>query len=249
MKPERLEIYNAEAERLARVARASVKSRERNRAAGIPDLELGGRHEPCEWFAQLGFFVVLEKIGRSEPEEDWSEEGGDETDRRKFLEARRADHERIAAWLKEAQISPIAHRDGADVGGIRLMWPDRVPALKVWSGRQTLAGLAKQRRNALAKNVSDVFSFEVGIKGASGLDKGTASTPREDGFSCDALGMERVTRVGMELLAMIGLETVPITVYPDGSLEYEAGGSRWRFCIEDRNQYYGRFGTAERISE
>ena len=59
--------------------------------------------------------------------------------------------------------------------------------------------------------------------------------------------MDRVTLVGMELLAIIGLETLAVTVYPDGTIGYDADESRWVFRIEDRNDYYGRWSTAERV--
>lgn len=243
-----MDTMTTEPERLERVARFAAKERERNRAAGIPDMELGERHEPAEFFAQIGFRWVLEKIGQSEPVQDWSEEGGNDSDRQEYLAARRRDHQRVADWLREAEVRPIPNRNGADIGGVRVMWPDRVPALKVWAGKQTLAKIVAQRQKALPKEVGDVLTAEAGIGGSSGLYKPCATTALEDGFSVDAAGMKRVTRIGMELLAIIGLETIPVTVHPDGFLSYEAGESRWLFRIEDRNDYYGRWGTAERVT-
>jgi hypothetical protein len=236
-----------EIERLERVAKARVRSRERNRAAGIPDMEVGDRHDPCEWFAQIGFFAVLDKIGRNEPVDDWSDEGGTEQDREDYLAARKQDQQRVADWLREASISPIPNRNGCDIGDMRCMWVDRVPALKTWAGQQTLAKLAKKRQAALPKEVADVVAVEAPVKGSSGLDKRAATTALEDGFSIGAEGMARMTRVGTELLAIIGLEFIPVTVYPDGAIEYAAGESRYVFRVEDRGEYYGRWGTAERV--
>lgn len=240
-------ICVTDTERLDRIAHYAATTRRRNREAGIPDMELGCRHEPAEYFAQVGFRWLLERIGRAEPDHDWSEEGGDESDRQRFLEARRLDHQRIADWLRDADVSPIPNRNGTNFGGVRVMWPDRVPALKVWSGQQTLPKLINQRQQALPKQVSDVLACKAAISGSSGLHKPCATTAIEDGFSVDALKMKRVTLVGMELLAILGLETLPITVHPDGHrLGYEGAGQRWIFSIEDRNDYYGRWGTAER---
>ncbi|MBV8091948.1 MAG: hypothetical protein JO110_01690, partial [Acetobacteraceae bacterium] len=171
----------------------------------------------------------------------------DEDDREKFLAARRVDHQRVADWLREAEVTAIPNRHGCEIGGVRIMWADRVPALKVWAGQQTLAKLVKQRQKALPKKVEDVLACESPISGSSGLYKPCATTALEDGFSIDAAGMQRLTLVGMELLAILGLETLAITVYPDGALGYDADGSRWTFRIEDRNDYYGRWSMAERV--
>jgi len=236
-----------EAERIERVARYRAKERERNRQAGIPDMEFGDRHEPAEYFAQIGYRWLLDKIGRSEPDHDWSEDGGGYDDREKFLAARRLDHQRVADWLREAEVKPIPNRHGCEIGGVRIMWADRVPTLKVWAGQQTLAKLVKQRQKALPKKVEDVLACEAPISGSSGLYKPCATTALEDGFSADAVGMDRVTLVGMELLAVIGLEALAVTVYPDGTVGYDTDESRWKFRIEDRNDYYGRWGTAERV--
>jgi hypothetical protein len=231
---------------MATIDRMAAKRRKENREAGIPDMEVGDRHEPCEWFAQIGFFAVLEKIGRSDPEYD-SDDGDSDIDHEEFLAARRLDQQRVGDWLREADIKPIANRNGCDIGGIRCTWVDRVPGLKTWAGNQTLTKIAKQRRDAMPKKIDDILLVEAAITGSSGLDRRCATTALEDGFSVDALGMRRVTRVGMELLAIIGLERVSITVHPDGSIEYPAADERFVFRVEDRNNYYGRWGTAERV--
>lgn len=239
-----------ETERLERVARMQANQRRKNREAGIPDMDLGDGHEPAEYFAQIGFFRILDMIGRSDPEHDWSEDGGYESDHEKYLAARRLDQQRVADWLREADIKPITNRNGVAIGGIRCMWVDRVPALKTWAGQQTLAGIAKRRQKALPKKVDDVLACEAPIKGSSGLYRPCATTALEDGFSVDALDMERVTPVGMELLAIIGLEQLPVVVYPDGLIGYDAQAEfdkvRFVFRVEDRSDYYGRWTNARR---
>ena len=237
-----------ETERVRRVVAMQAKARERNRSAGIPDMEVGDRHEPCEWFSEIGFAAILDRLGRAAPDADWSEEGGTYEDREAFLGARRLDHQRVANWLREAVVTPIRHRNGVIMGDVRIMWPDRVPRLKTWAGRQSLVQIIRQRQQALPDEVPDVLACEAAISGASGIDRGSATTSLEDGFSVDAVGMKRVTRIGMELLAIVGLETLPITVHPDGrSLSYEAAGSRWIFAVEARNKYFSRWGRAERL--
>lgn len=224
-----------------------MSCRTKHREAGVPDMDLESEHLPCDWFAQLGFFRVLEIIGPSEPAEDWSKEGGTDADHEAYLAARRDEHQRVAEWLRCAKVRTIQYHNGMWFGDLQIAWPDRVPALKVWAGQQTLAKLAKQRQKALPKKVSDVLAAEASISGSSGLDKSTATTSLEDGFSVHVQGMQRITRVGMELLAMIGAECIPLTVYPDGRIGYTANDSRWAFCVEARGDYYGRWSEARLV--
>lgn len=87
------------------------------------------------------------------------------------------------------------------------------------------------------------------MSGASGIDGRAASTALEDGFSKNELGIATVTRIGVEMLAAIGIETVPLIVYPDGRIGYDAQEPRYVFRIEPRNEYYGRWGRSEKIAE
>lgn len=229
--------------RLERVAQAEKRHRQRNREVGIPDMELGERHLPHEYFAQVGYHWLLEHIGgMSEPNHDWSDEIDTEARceqaRADYLAARKADHQRVLDWLRAAEVKPRQNYDGCIIGGVLIAWPDRIPRLKTWAGNQSLAKIVKNYIAALPKTTRDVLAIEAPIKGSSGLDRGTATTALEDGFSVSELDMDRITA--------IGLETLPITVYPDRRLGYDAGGSRWIFEREDRNDYYGRWGTAER---
>lgn len=206
---------------------------------------------PCEHFAQVGKAWVLERIGLSQPDTDWSLEGGDESDHDKYLAARLRDEQRIADWLREQKTKEIQHRNGMDFGDLRIMWPDRVPSLKAWSGQQTLAKITKARQKLLRGEIMDVIAFEAALGGTSGIDASVATTALEDGFSADALGIERVTRVGMELLAILGANLIPITVYPDadGKIGYDHEGWHWVFPIEKRNDYYWRWGMASAVKE
>lgn len=204
---------------------------------------------PCEHFALIGKAWILERIGQSEPTTDWSLEGGYESDHDKYVAARLRDEQRIADWLREQKPKEIPNRNGMDFGDLRIMWPDRVPALKAWAGQQTLAKITKARQKLLKDEIMDVMAFEAALSGTSGIDASVATTALEDGFSADALGMERVTRVGMELLAIVGLNTIPITVYPDGKIGYDHEGWHWVFRNEKRNEYYWRWGMAYPINQ
>lgn len=204
---------------------------------------------PCEHFAEIGKELVLDKIGKSEPDHDWSEEGGNESDHEKYVAARLKDEQRIADWLKKQSVKQLLNYNGMDFGGNRIMWPDRVPCLKAWAGQQTLSKITQDRQKALGEDLTDILSFEAPVAGASGIDKSVAGTALEDGFSANAIGMQRVTRVGMELLAILGIDTLPITAYPDGKIGYDHSGWHWVFSIEKRNEYYWRWGMASAVRE
>lgn len=204
-----------------------------------PNLE----NQPAGMFAKIGFTAVLQELGGpSAPEMDWSEEGGSEQDHAEYVAARERDQQRVSEWLRSAKVSPLTHGDGIMFGPRKISWPDRIPVLKTWAGRQTLTKLVKQRQSALVKDVTDVLSFEAPINGASGLYKPCAGTALEDGFSVDAVGMKRITPVGLELLAIIGLETLAITVHPDNkTLSFTIEDTSYSFEIEGRNEYYHRW--------
>lgn len=224
--------------------------RQRNRDAGIPDMELGDRHEPCDYFAQVGFRWVLDRIGRAQPDHDWSEEGGYPEDRQRYLDARRSDHQRVADWLRSLDVAPPGNSEGAkltdEIGDLYLTWPRRVPAIKVWAGQLTLAKIIKKLQKALPKQVPDIMAAEATVTGATGIDRFSAPTSLEVGFSLNGTNTKIVARVGVELLACLGLEQVPLLLYPDRRIGYWAGGEHYAFRVEPREQYYRRFGEAER---
>lgn len=235
--------------RLARHEQMQRDERRRQREAGVPDMELWPVHEPLDYFAQVGFFALLDHIGGpTQPDYDWSRDTEDERQqeeaRRLYCEARRTDHQRLTDWLRRAKVTPRQHYDGCRIADLRLYWPDRVPRLKTWSGHQSLARLASDRIKALPPDVPDLLTVAAPLQGASGLDRMAAPTSLETGWSANDLLIPTVTRIGAELLAMIGLERLPITIYPDLVMEYTAGGARWRVQREDRDGYYGRWSQA-----
>lgn len=234
-----------------RIDRANAMSRRKNREAGIPDMELGDRHEPVDYFAQVGFFWLLDQIGGpSDPDYDWSEELDSDVRCRKaredYLAARKVDHQRIADWFRAAKVTPHQFGDGCKIGNVHINWPERIPATKTWSGNQTLAKIVLARIEELPARVSDIMVTEAALTGPSGLDRRTAVTALEAGFSTAKTKTKIVTAIGKELLGILGLESLPITVYPDRSLEYVASGVRYRFRREERGDYYGRWSQAEK---
>ena len=58
-------------ERRQRLERSAAKKRAANREALIPDME-PQRHEPAEWFAEVGYHAILKEIGETQPDYDWS---------------------------------------------------------------------------------------------------------------------------------------------------------------------------------
>jgi hypothetical protein len=237
-------------ERRERLDRSEAKRRARNRESLIPDME-PERHEPAEWFAEVGYHAILKEIGKTQPDYDWSEEldstEGCKQARADYLAARKRDMERVIDYLRTAEVRPMHHRDGAMFGTRRLAWVDRMRSLKTWAGPQTLAKLIESRQKAMKGDIVDAMTFEAPMSGASGFDRrvGAARPALENGFSVDETGMKSMTLVALELLAVIGLETIALSVQTDGAFIYEAGGKRWRFKTESRNDYYGRWGSAE----
>lgn len=236
------------AERQARLDRGSRKERAKNREAMIPDME-PGPHQPAEWFAELGWHHILSLIGQNDPVDDWSEDGGTQEHHDLWLKARAADAKRVRDWMLAQEIGPIAHSDGVRIGHFFARWPDRIPGLKTWSGNQSLPKIMRKYQSALAAlGDVDLMACTAPIGGASGMDRGTAVTALDLGFSAYATGMDVETRIGMEMLAVVGLEIAPITVFPDSSFVYGAGGKMWRFRREERNHYYGRWAMAEEFA-
>ena len=140
---------------------------------------------------------------------------------------------------------------GANKNGCQWMlpvtWPDRVPALKTWSGQQTLLKLIKSRQALLASsNEADLMAVRVVAQGVTGLDLLSAPRAIDIGFSLDQLDIPIEQRVGMELLAIHALCTVPLVSLP--SRRRECGviydGRLWTWPVEERDtHYYSRWGV------
>lgn len=201
----------------------------------------------CEYLARLGFATL-----RGEPT---TPERVDEDDTEGMAAAaevaRLADHKRVRKLLIDAEAEP---RTGGlqGVRWVRLItWPDRVPGLVTWAGQATLAKTVKKLVAAVraANDQSDLYEIRVPLDGASGFDADTAQDTIDVGFSTSALGMEVVQRPGLELLAVVGLETVPLVSFGPRECGFVHDGRLWRFPVESRNGgYYHRWGPLSAVT-
>lgn len=237
-----------ETKRLARVAQFAADDVTHRIDHGIMDVHLYPEHQPCDYFAKVGYEIILNRIGHTQPfgQIGDPDEGFDAA---AFRAARFDENIRVATELGEAKISKLFGRRGIFIGSHAVRWPDRIPSLVTWAGRQTLENIALSRQDAVGPmtlGVGPLSEYIAQLGGASGFDGSFAPTQLEVGFDVtNAHQMTMGVRIYIELLAIIGLETIPITIYPDGrSFGYEAGGRKWKFAMEPRGDYYGRWSTA-----
>lgn len=159
-------------------------------------------------------------------------------------DATREDLERHDA-VRERLLHPVSPRIGS--AGINwvveVTWPDRVPGLVTWAGNQTLAKIVRKMQTALeSSRARNLYELTAPLKGASGLDQQSAPTALEAGFSPATQGMAVVSRPGLELLAVVGLETVPLLSFGPRECGYLWRGRVHRFPVERRDGYYHRWG-------
>jgi hypothetical protein len=133
--------------------------------------------------------------------------------------------------------------------GVRWMrpitWPDRVPGLVTWSGKQTLPRLICDAQAALrAARTPDLIEARAARKGVSGLDPSVCHSALDVGFSLAVQGIPVVQRPGVELLAIVGLETVPLVSFERRVCGYLYEGRIWRFSVERRGEHgYHQWGS------
>ena len=88
----------------------------------------------------------------------------------------------------------------------------------------------------------DLFSLQMPLHGASGLDAAAAPDPVDAGFSLHQTGMLVYQRIAVELLAIIGLQQVPLVSYGIRWCGFLHAGRAWQFRIEMRSGgYYSRW--------
>lgn len=238
---------NTETERLERVRRSESNRVIRNLERGVLDADLHPFHQPCDYFALVAYEAILAVIGQTNPVDDEDDEASDE-----YLTARADENRRVAIYLRDSDAAKLIHGEGAKFGRYSIRWPDRIPRLKTWAGKQNLLNIITVRKNLIdpAAAITPLHTFFAPVGGASGIDAAAAPTSLEAGFSLTALKQAGAlktigARIYIELLAIIGAEITPIVVYPDGcSFGYYASGRRWKFRMESRGDYYGRWGMA-----
>lgn len=158
------------------------------------------------------------------------------------------------AAVAESLLTPAQAVQGrAGVAWMRqITWPDRVPGLMTWGGQQMLAGLIRETQRMLREGLRacpqdtplDLLTLRVARVGTSGLDALSCPDPLDIGFSPAALGMPTQQRPGVELLAIVGLETVPIVSFARRRCGFLHAGRIWQFPVERRGEYgYHRWGS------
>lgn len=152
-------------------------------------------------------------------------------------------HDRVRSVLLSRRPQPEQHGDG--VRWIRrITWPDRVPGLKTWAGQSDLVKIVRKLQDAIPEGGEiDLFEFRAPILGASGIDALSCQDARDIGFSPAAIDMPVQQRVGLELLAIVGAECVPLVSYARRECGFVHDGRTWRFAVEQRGtSYHSRWG-------
>lgn len=154
--------------------------------------------------------------------------------------------------LKPAKKAVIG--DGVTWGERRISWPDRVPGLVTWTGQQTLAsgiralqgGLRDAAGDGRVNSGADIFEVQAPMTGGLGVDPTTTLDAADVGFSTTAQKMPVMRRVGIELLAVLGLETVPLVSFGWRECGFIFRGRMWTFSVEPRaGGYYYRWGNVQ----
>lgn len=174
----------------------------------------------------------------------------------------RRERREIADLLLERAPERYQYGDGA-IWICPITWPDRVPGLKTWAGQLTLAKIIARNQAALEDALSgprkrpkrtdagdvDLLTLTVGIEGASGLDCDTAQDSVDIGFSPARHSMLLATRPALELLAIIGLESLPIVSLAARHVGVVHRGRMWTWHVEPREGgYYHRWGRLSEVA-
>ena len=190
---------------------------------------------PCELLARVGFDLL--NANPTPPR--------DEDDRESIAAAMRQDHQSIARLLRDAnKPAEMKPYNGARWLDRIIDWPDRVPALKVWAGNMTLPKIIVKHVKAMGDEpIDDLFAFTAPLKGASGIDARSAPKAIDIGFSLSALDMAIEQRPCVELLAIVGLQSVPLISFGRHEVGVLHDGKLYRWPIEDRDgDYLKRWG-------
>lgn len=174
----------------------------------------------CEYLARIGFATLA----------------GVPADK-----ARPHDHATARDAMLAVKPTPLQGREGV-AWFCSITWPDRLPGLKPWAGNATLAKIIRDRLK-LIKEADDLFALKYPMDTASGIDGLSCQDSRDIGFSPSAIGMPVVQRPGVELLAIVGMECVPLVSFRPGHVGFLHDGRAWRIVIERRSgSYHRRWG-------
>lgn len=193
----------------------------------------------AEYLARVGFAHLL---GRdATPVDDYADDEEREA-------ARLADHAIVRERLLSAEPTP-SYDDGAR-WIIPITWPGRVPRLKTWAGRQTLAAIIADHQEAIAASGErDLYRLITFGTGPSGVDSRPCSTALDDGFSRNDLLVKISIWPAVELLAIVGIETLPLISFGGREIGFAHDGRLWRFRSEPRTGYYSRWGNVAPVAD
>lgn len=202
-------------------------------------------HYPCELLARIGF-DFLRGDYRAWPG-DYRAWPTDEDDPESMAEARAKEHRHVSRKLLDTSPHQFPHGAGC-TWHLQITWPDRVPGLVTWSGQQTLTKLIADRQALLGEPRDDLYEFSVGSKTASGIDATSCLDSIDVGFNPRAHDMLIASRPGIELLAIVGLERVPLISYANRECGFAHEGKLYRFTVEPREgNYYHRWGEISTV--
>lgn len=201
---------------------------------------------PCELLARIGFDALNTSPANQYDFPDYDD------DREYSALAQIADHCSVADRMRESELTDNQNYNGVVWLGRRIDWPDRVPAMKTWAGQMSLKKIIGKFVKSLGKQpINDLFAFRAPLKGASGLDSRSCPNAIDVGFSLNAHPEMLVEmRPGIELLAVIGLQQMPILSFArrDVGILYDGKIYRWR--IEKRDGgYLSRWGDEMQVAE
>lgn len=193
----------------------------------------------CEYLAQVGYTWLL-----GSPHQP-----ADEDDADAIAEARQRDHDLVIERLLETKAEARVYESRGVNWICEVTWPDRVPGLITWSGQQTLPKLIAARQAAASESLGfedqarNPLTLTAALSGASGLDPQACVDAIDAGFSISKLGVLIVQRPALELLAVLGLEQVPLVSFAARSCAFVHNGTLWRFDVHAREGgYYHRWG-------
>lgn len=212
---------------------------------------------PCDYLARVGYDHLLTTLGGptlivcDDDDDPGAYEAAEAA-------AKAADDARVLARLTDPEAKPVPRN--ADLAGAKwitgvITWPDRVPGLVTWAGQATLAKVITGHRRRLAGAVGDPLAVRGLIRtskgeGPSGIDAGACPDAIDLGFSAKAAGVDVGCRPAVELLAVIGLGTVPLVSFAARECGFVHDGRLWRFAVESRDGgYYHRWGPLRPATE
>lgn len=192
----------------------------------------------CEYLARVGFLHLL-----LDYEEPCIEEG----DESAIAEALRARHSYVLRKLIASTPEPIPNSQGLR-WIVRVTWPDRVPGLVTWSGQQSLSKIIVKNQVQLRKQKPgcNLYELRTYCETSSGIDARACPNSIDLGFNPRRHGILIEQRPAMELLAIVGLETLPLLSFGFRRCGFLHDGKAWMFEVETRDGgYYHRWGQVK----